>query len=61
MSKLLEATISVEEYIDRKIDELNNNVNGHEWVCIGFNKSKWQGKALCVTHKKNSFREYTNL
>jgi len=58
---LIEQTISVGEYIDLKITGLNNNTASHEWVCVEFNKSKWQGKALCIAHKKGSYREYTSL
>lgn len=60
MSKV-KTTMEVDEYIQNKIDQLNNNAAGHLWVCVEFNKSKWAGKALCISHKHDSFREYTNL
>ena len=56
-----EKSIERQRKTNLKITGLNNNTASHEWVCVEFNKSKWQGKALCIAHKKGSYREYTSL
>lgn len=51
----------IDIYINKKIEALNSRPGGHEWVCVSFNKSKMKGKALCIAHKTDTYREYEEL